>query len=140
MNIVEKCRFTAVFLGDGRPELGSGSVLERNGAGRVPFRLQERRDCPQGWDAPRTLWATDDGTPWQAVNVLQGYEVSCDPFNRVTKPEWYPPCYDNLSRVLCVRDEAEIQPPGPLPIVSRLKNVGTVYLINFSCHVFAFPV
>ena len=113
MNVVEKCRFTAVFLGDGRPELGSGSVLERNGAGRGPFRLQERRDCPQGWDAPRTRWATDDGTPWQAVNVLQGYEVSCGPFNRVTKPEWYPPCYDNLSRVWCVRDEAEIHPPRP---------------------------
>ena len=51
-----------------------------------------RRDGPL-----RALgWATDDGTPWQAANVLQDYEVSCGPFNRVTKPEWYPPCYDML--------------------------------------------
>ena len=55
---------------------------------------------------------------------------TCGPFNRVTKPEWYPPCYDNLSRVWCVRDEAEIHSPGPLLDFIRIIDIDTVIIIT----------
>lgn len=77
---LQSARFANVTRqGGGLSACRNGVIARRDGPPRALAgpRMKERRGRRRMgfWDAKGT----------------------CGPFNRVTKPEWYPPCYDNLS-------------------------------------------